>query len=88
MKENQSENTAGCELGSEADVERITGRKRKTLQKDRLAGRGFPFYRLRGQILYDLNEVRGIIRAGRVNGDGESGPANTQRSPNDGGLAA
>ena len=54
------------EFGSERDVERITSRKRKTLQKDRLFGRGFPFYKLNGQILYDLNEVRELVRAGKV----------------------
>ena len=54
------------EFGNESDVEQITGRKRKTLQKDRLFGRGFPFYRIGGQVLYDLNEVRSLVRAGRV----------------------
>ena len=60
------------EFGSEADVERITGRKRRTLQKDRCFGRGFPFYRFGRQILYDLQEVRGLIRAGRVLTAGEN----------------
>jgi hypothetical protein len=55
------------EFGSDADVERLTGRKRSTLQKDRVMGRGFPFYRLGRQVRYDLNEVRKIVRAGRVN---------------------
>ncbi len=54
------------EFGTEADVERIAGRKRATLQKDRYLGRGFPFYRVGRKILYDLNEVRDLIRAGRV----------------------
>lgn len=54
------------EFGTEADVERISGRKRRTLQKDRSLGRGFPFYRFGGKILYDLQEVREVIRAGRV----------------------
>ena len=55
------------EFGSEADVEAITGRKRKTLQKDRLFGNGpFPFYRVGKSVVYDLNEVRQIVRAGRV----------------------
>lgn len=64
-KETQSDNTVQV-FGSEADVERISGRKRRTLQKDRRFGRGFPFYRFHGQILYDLEEVRDLIRAGRV----------------------
>jgi hypothetical protein len=69
----QSSNTiVGREFGSEADVERITGRKKRTLQKDRLFGRGLPYCRLNGQILYDLNEVRAIVRAGRVDVGGGS----------------
>jgi hypothetical protein len=62
------------EYGSEADVERISGRSRKTLQKDRLFGRGpFPFYRVGRSIRYDLTEVRAIIRAGRVETGGGAG---------------
>ena len=53
-------------FGSEIIVEQITGRKRRTLQKDRLFGKGFPFYRVCGQILYDLDEVEARIRGGRV----------------------
>ena len=69
MQKRKTSNIAEIEreFGSEADVERITGRKRKTLQKDRLFGTGFPFYRVGRSVLYDLNEVRQIIRAGRVN---------------------
>jgi hypothetical protein len=59
-------NTIEKEFGTESDVECITGRKRRTLQKDRCLGRGFPFYRFNGQVLYDLAEVRQIIRGGRV----------------------
>jgi hypothetical protein len=54
------------EFGSETDVERITGRRVRTLQKDRFFGRGFPFYRIGRQIRYDLNEIRGLVRGGRV----------------------
>jgi hypothetical protein len=60
--------TNNREFGTEADVERITGRKRRTLQKDRCIGRGFPFYRVGRSILYDLDEVRALVRAGRVEG--------------------
>ena len=59
-------NHSDKEFGTEADVERITGRKRRTLQKDRCQGRGFPFYRFGRQIRYDLREVRAVVRAGRV----------------------
>ena len=54
------------EFGSERDVEIITGRRVKTLQKDRLFGRGFPYYRVCGQIRYDLTEIRRLVRDGRV----------------------
>jgi hypothetical protein len=59
--------STNIQFGSERDVERLTGRKRQTLQKDRCLGRGFPFYRVGRKIVYDLDEVRRIIRAGRVN---------------------
>ncbi len=52
--------------GSETDVSRLTGRARKTLQKDRLFGKGFPYFRCQGKILYDLAEVESIIQANRV----------------------
>jgi hypothetical protein len=64
-RENQSNNIRQ-EFGTEADVEQITGRKRGTLQKDRYVGRGFPFYRVGRKILYDLDEVREIVRRARV----------------------
>jgi hypothetical protein len=45
----------------------IVGRKPRTLQKDRLFGRGpFPFYRIAGSIRYDLDECIAIVEAGRV----------------------
>ena len=65
-KKLSNQSVAEREFGNEADVERITGRKKRTLQKDRFFGRGFPFYRFNGRIFYDLNEVRAIVRAGRV----------------------
>jgi len=65
MNQNQSD-ASDREFGTEADVERLTGRKRRTLQKDRLFGRGFPYYRVGRKILYDLREVRALVRAGRV----------------------
>lgn len=54
--------------GSEIDVEALTGIARRTLQKHRLLGKGFPFYKHLGRILYDLNEVEQLIRASRVKG--------------------
>jgi len=72
--EEQSNPRAQREFGTEADVEQIPGRKKRTLQKDRGYRRGFPFYRFHGQVLYDLEEVRGQIRAGRVEVTGGGRP--------------
>lgn len=67
MRQTQSQSTiTKRRFGNEVDVETLTGRKRKTLQKDRLFGRGFPFYRVQRQILYDLDEIEAIIRSSRV----------------------
>lgn len=60
------ESVSARRFGSELVVEQLTGRKRRTLQKDRLFGKGFPFYKVCGQVLYDLDEVESRIRAGRV----------------------
>ena len=79
-QENQSNNIRQ-EFGTDADVERITGRKRRTLQKDRYFSRGFPFYRVGRKILYDLDEVREIIRGARVDFAGR------RRTPNDRSVA-
>ena len=56
---------------SEADVEVAIGISRRTLQKHRLFKTGFPYYKAKGRVLYDLDEVESIIRASRVDG----GPA-------------
>ena len=53
-------------FGSESEVCRLTGIARATLQKHRILGRGFPFYRVGSRILYDLDEVESIIRRARV----------------------
>jgi hypothetical protein len=34
-----------------------TGRSRRALQKDRLLGIGFPYYKLGRRVVYDLNEI-------------------------------
>jgi len=52
--------------GSERDVFALTGIPPRTLQKHRLFGRGFAFYRFGGRVLYDLDEVEATIKAGRV----------------------
>jgi len=49
---------------SEAVVERIYGFSRRTLQKDRALKRNrFPWYKVLGKILYDLDEVEAIVRS-------------------------
>lgn len=58
-------------FGSDAEVEKLTGISRRTLQKDRLLGKErFPCYRSGGRILYDLEEVVEAIRANRVGSQG------------------
>jgi hypothetical protein len=55
-----------AEFVSETVVAQLTGRSRRTLQKDRLFRRGFPFYKIGTQVVYDVAEVRQVIRAARV----------------------
>ena len=62
-------------FGSEQDIEVIYGINRRTSQKNRLFGRGFPFYRVGGRVLYDLDEVEAIVRANRVSPSGGGGRA-------------
>jgi hypothetical protein len=58
---------------SERQISEITGRKVRTLQKDRLLGTGpFPFYRVARQILYDVDECLRIIEGTRVGGGGRA----------------
>jgi hypothetical protein len=58
-------------FGTEADVERLTGFSRRTLQKDRLMGRKrFPWYKVGGKVLYDLSEVESVIRDSARGGTG------------------
>ena len=80
MRRETQSNNIKQDFGTEVDVEVITGRKRRTLQKDRCFGRGFPFYRVGRKILYDLNEVRELVRAARVDvsaiRDGSCNPGN------------
>lgn len=67
MAQENLHHTSGIKpYGSEIDVSRLTGRARKTLQKDRLFGKGFPYFQVQGRILYDLDEVEEIVRRGRV----------------------
>jgi predicted DNA-binding transcriptional regulator AlpA len=44
-------------LLSDREVERITGRARSTLQKDRVAGTGIPFVRLGRLVRYRESDV-------------------------------
>ena len=62
--ENVAQSASQRRFGSEKDVERISGFSQRTLQKDRLLGRmRFPWYKVGGKVLYDLDEVEAIIRA-------------------------
>jgi len=48
-------------LLSEADVARITGRARSTLQKDRVAGSGIPFVRIGRLVRYRPTDVAAYL---------------------------
>lgn len=48
-------------LLSDRDVEKITGRARSTLQKDRVAGTGIPFVRLGRQVRYRPEDVAAYL---------------------------
>ncbi len=67
MKGNSAEQHAPRRrFGSERDVEAITGFSARTLQKDRLLRRQrFPWYKVGGKILYDLEEIEEIVRSTR-----------------------
>jgi predicted DNA-binding transcriptional regulator AlpA len=48
-------------LLSDRDVERITGRARSTLQKDRVGGNGIPFIRLGRLVRYRQSDVTAYL---------------------------
>jgi hypothetical protein len=50
-------------LLSDRDVQRITGRARSTLQKDRVVGVGIPFVRLGKLIRYRQSDVEAYLEA-------------------------
>jgi predicted DNA-binding transcriptional regulator AlpA len=50
-------------LLSDRDVERITGRARSTLQKDRVTGVGIPFVRLGRLVRYRQSDVTTFLAA-------------------------
>lgn len=53
-------------FGSERQASAVSGFSVRTLQKDRLLGtKRFPWYKVCGKILYDLNEIEKIIEASR-----------------------
>jgi predicted DNA-binding transcriptional regulator AlpA len=51
------------QLLSDRDVEKITGRARSTLQKDRVSGSGIPFVRIGRLVRYRQSDVRAYIDA-------------------------
>jgi predicted DNA-binding transcriptional regulator AlpA len=50
-------------LLSDQDVERITGRARSTLQKDRVSGSGIPFIRVGRLVRYRQSDVKAYLDA-------------------------
>jgi hypothetical protein len=51
------------QLLSDRDVERVTGRARSTLQKDRVAGIGIPFVRIGRLVRYRPADVAAYLEA-------------------------
>ncbi len=51
------------QLLSDRDVERVTGRARSTLQKDRVAGIGIPFVRIVRLVRYRPADVAAYLAA-------------------------
>ena len=50
-------------LLSDRDVERITGRARSTLQKDRVSGTGIPFVRIGRLVRYRQSDIQAYLAA-------------------------
>lgn len=50
-------------LLSDRDVEKITGRARSTLQKDRVTGTGIPFVRIGRLVRYRQSDVTAFLDA-------------------------
>jgi predicted DNA-binding transcriptional regulator AlpA len=50
-------------LLSDRDVERITGRARSTLQKDRVTGTGIPFVRIGRLVRYRTEDVERYLNS-------------------------
>ena len=55
-------------LLSDHDIERLTGRARSTLQKDRVAGTGIPFVRIGRLVRYRPSDVAAFLAALPSNG--------------------
>ena len=51
------------QLLSDRDVEKITGRARSTLQKDRVSGGGIPFVRIGRLVRYRQSDVTAFLAA-------------------------
>ena len=51
------------QLLSDRDVEKITGRARSTLQKDRVSGGGIPFVRIGRLVRYRQRDVTAFLDA-------------------------
>jgi len=72
MRASQLKRTMSAEIKrrmvNEIELESITGRSRRTWQKDRLFGRGAPFYRVGSSIYYDLEETLTWMKSQRGGG--------------------
>lgn len=50
---------------SEVQLEKMTGRSRKSWQRDRIKGGGIKFIRCGGKILYDMKDVEAWMEANK-----------------------
>lgn len=51
---------------SARELSALIGRSEKTLERDRTLRKGFPYFKVMGQVRYDLDEILQLIAQTRV----------------------
>jgi hypothetical protein len=51
---------------SARELSAIIGRSEKSLERDRTLRKGFPYFKILGQVRYDLDECMRIVESGRI----------------------
>ena len=51
---------------SARELSAVIGRSEKTLERDRCLRKGFPYFKILGQVRYDLDECLRVIQQSRV----------------------